>query len=94
MEIKTSLAMQAYQQSSAIFSKPLASEGESFLNIMQELSAKLSTHESTARSAMLGQADPHDLVQALTASQHAVETVVAVRDKVVAAYQELMRMPV
>jgi flagellar hook-basal body complex protein FliE len=33
-------------------------------------------------------------VQALAQSQLAVETVTAVRDKVVEAYQEILRMPV
>ena len=47
-----------------------------------------------ARQAMLGEGDPHALVEALSASALAVETVVTVRDKVVEAYQELMRMPV
>ena len=43
---------------------------------------------------MVGQADPHALVQALAASELAVDTVVAVRNKVVEAYQEILRMPV
>lgn len=94
MELKTSLASQAYQQSSALLSKPLAEEGGGFSQVLQELNARLSNHEAIARAAMFGKAEPHDLVQALSSSQIAVETVVALRDKVVAAYQELMRMPV
>jgi flagellar hook-basal body complex protein FliE len=43
---------------------------------------------------MVGGADPHALVEALAQSELAVETVVAVRDKVVEAYQEILRMPV
>jgi flagellar hook-basal body complex protein FliE len=39
-------------------------------------------------------ADPHALVAALASSQTAVETVVTVRDRVVEAYQEILRMPV
>jgi len=38
--------------------------------------------------------DPHALVTALTEAQLAVETVVAVRDRVVEAYTEILRMPV
>ena len=41
-----------------------------------------------------GGADPHALVQALASSQLAVETVATVRDKVVEAYQEILRMPI
>nr|HRK42417.1 flagellar hook-basal body complex protein FliE [Gemmobacter sp.] len=46
------------------------------------------------RAAMMGGADPHALVQALASSETAVETVVTMRDKVVEAYQEILRMPV
>jgi len=42
----------------------------------------------------MGGADPHALVQALASSETAVETVVTMRDKVVEAYQEILRMPV
>ena len=38
--------------------------------------------------------DPHTLVHALAQTQLAVETAVVVRDRVVEAYQEIMRMPV
>jgi flagellar hook-basal body complex protein FliE len=54
----------------------------------------LAAGEKTARAAMTGGADPHALVQALASSQLAVETVATVRDKVVEAYQEILRMPV
>jgi flagellar hook-basal body complex protein FliE len=54
----------------------------------------LQDHEATARAAMTGGADPHALVQALASSQMAVETVATVRDRVVEAYQEILRMPV
>jgi flagellar hook-basal body complex protein FliE len=54
----------------------------------------LAAGEKTARAAMTGGADPHALVQALATSQLAVETVATVRDKVVEAYQEILRMPV
>jgi len=54
----------------------------------------LRASETTAQAAMVGDADPHALVQALTQSELAIETVVTVRDKVVEAYQEILRMPV
>ena len=43
---------------------------------------------------MLSDLDPHSLVQALSQSELAVETAIVVRDKVVQAYQEILRMPV
>ena len=50
--------------------------------------------ETQAQGAVTGGADPHALVTALAESQLAVDTVVAVRDKVVEAYQEILRMQV
>lgn len=50
--------------------------------------------EEAAKGVLAGGADAHSLVEALAASQLAVETAVTVRDKVVEAYQEILRMPV
>ncbi|NBE07385.1 flagellar hook-basal body complex protein FliE [Paragemmobacter ruber] len=59
-----------------------------------EFAATLNRNEATARAAMTGEASIHQLVEALTSTQSAVETVAAVRDRVVEAYQEILRMPV
>ena len=59
-----------------------------------DFAAVLQNGESVAKAAMVGEADQTSLVQALSASQMAVETAVTVRDKVVDAYQEILRMPV
>ena len=45
-------------------------------------------------AARIGKADPHSLVQALAQTERAVEAAVTVRDRVVEAYQEILRMPV
>jgi flagellar hook-basal body complex protein FliE len=54
----------------------------------------LARAETAATDAMQGHGDPHALVTALSEAQLAVETVVAVRDRVVEAYMEILRMPV
>jgi flagellar hook-basal body complex protein FliE len=41
-----------------------------------------------------GKADMIDVVTAVSESETAIETLVAVRDRVVAAYEEIMRMSV
>ncbi|MFN3936835.1 MAG: flagellar hook-basal body complex protein FliE [Gemmobacter sp.] len=61
--------------------------GESFASV-------LSRGEELAKAAMTGRADAHSLVEALAATELAVETAVTIRDKVVEAYQEILRMPV
>lgn len=60
----------------------------------QSFAETLANAEETAKSAMTGGADPHALVRALSEARFAVETAVTVRDKVVEAYQEILRMPV
>ena len=59
-----------------------------------EFAKILRTGEETAKASITGDADPHALVEALARTELAVETAVAVRDKVVEAYQEILRMPV
>lgn len=50
--------------------------------------------ETLAQQGMVGQADPTSVVQALAQTELAVETAVTIRDKIVEAYQEILRMPV
>jgi flagellar hook-basal body complex protein FliE len=59
-----------------------------------DFAATLTEAETTAKAAMMGDADPHALVQALAQTELAVEAAVTVRNKVVEAYQEILRMPV
>lgn len=47
-----------------------------------------------AQGAMTGATDTHQLVQSIAEAQLALETAVAIRDKVVEAYQDILRMPV
>lgn len=56
--------------------------------------AMLDQVDQTASAAMTGKADTHLLVQRIAEAELALETVVAVRDKVVEAYQDILRMPV
>lgn len=50
--------------------------------------------ETAAAETLTGQGDPHRLVTALAEAELAVETAVTVRNKVVEAYLEILRMPV
>lgn len=96
MDIKKSLAAQAYAQTKAAAApEPLSNSAEEgAARFLGSFAETLQRGENTARAAMTGGADPHALVEALAASQTAVETVVTVRDRVVEAYQEILRMPV
>lgn len=50
--------------------------------------------EAASTSAMLGQGSVTDAVLAISRAELALQTTVAVRDRVVAAYQDVMRMPI
>ncbi len=68
--------------------------GQGLQSTFRDFAATLKNSEQVAQSSMIGQADPHALVQALAQTELAVETAVIVRNKVVEAYQEILRMPV
>jgi len=50
--------------------------------------------EKMAAKQVAGQADIVDVVNSVNAAEITLDTVVAVRDKVVAAYQSIMNMPI
>ena len=50
--------------------------------------------EQTVQSGFAGRADAQSVVQALAQTELAVETATTVRDRVVEAYNEILRMPV
>ncbi|MGL4242590.1 MAG: flagellar hook-basal body complex protein FliE [Beijerinckiaceae bacterium] len=52
------------------------------------------TAEAKMAQATAGKADLVDVVTAVAESEAALETLVAVRDRVIAAYEEIMRMPI
>ena len=50
--------------------------------------------EIMSMKAIKGTADMQEVVMAVSNAEVALQTVVAVRDKVVSAYQEIMQMPI
>lgn len=50
--------------------------------------------EATAAQQVAGKADLVDVVTAVNAAETALETLVAVRDRVISAYQDILRMPI
>ncbi len=52
------------------------------------------TAETQAMTAASGRADIVDVVTAIAAAETQLETVIAVRDQVIQAYQEILRMPI
>ena len=50
--------------------------------------------EVAAAQGATGQGDVVQVVNAVTAAELTLETVVAIRDKVISAYQDIMKMPI
>jgi len=50
--------------------------------------------ESMATRALSGKADLTDVVTAVSEAETALNTVVAIRDRVINAYQEIIKMPI
>ena len=99
MDIKATLASQLYSQTRAV-AKPVPQDqgartaGQAFEAAAGDFMATLREGEETVKAELAGRADPQAVVEALTATELAVQTATAVRDKVVEAYQEILRMPV
>lgn len=99
MDVRTSFAAQTYAQARPATQPSTdtargSGAASGFGQVLEGFAATLQAGETTAKAAMTGGADPHALVEALAASELAIETAVTLRDKVVEAYQEILRMPV
>ena len=94
MDIQSQVARAYAANRSATAPDPAHSSEGAFLRAAGSFAQTLQASENTAMAAIAGDADPHALVQALAQTELAVETAVTVRDKVVEAYQEILRMPV
>ena len=75
-----------------------ASRGSSFgtmvENMVSEAGQSLRAAEVASAKHVAGQGDLIDVVTAIGAAETALETVVAVRDRMISAYQEIMRMQI
>ncbi len=94
MDVRMTQALRNYGATKSEI-RPEAGGGPNFIErSAADFADTLAQSEAVAQKAMIGTADPHALVEALANTQLAVETAVTVRDRVVEAYQEILRMPV
>lgn len=75
-------------------SMPKPSEASGLAQGVQEFSKVFESVETATQNMAAGKADAHSVVQAMATAEVALETAVTVRNRVVEAYQELLRMPV
>ena len=93
MEALSRLAATQYAASRPA-TDPKEGAGGAVLGAVGDFARQMAAGEADVKAGLTGGADPHSLVQALAETQLAVETAVTVRDRVVEAYQEILRMPV
>lgn len=98
MDIRSAFAAQGYASTRPATAPKASADGQNAQNVFGQAAASfadtLRQGEDVAQAAMSGKADSQSLVQALAQTELAVEAAVTVRDKVVEAYQEILRMPV
>ncbi|PZQ48486.1 MAG: flagellar hook-basal body complex protein FliE [Micavibrio aeruginosavorus] len=68
--------------------------GEVLKTSIQESMNTMKTGEQMSAKAVTGEASLPDVVSAVNAAELTLSTVVAVRDRMINAYQEIMRMPI
>lgn len=103
MVSEVSKALSAYQTAAArqvipsAEETPAAAEG-TFVSLLKSAAVRAEDDNKQAEAmsikAIQGTADMQDVVMAVSNAEVALQTVVAVRDKVVSAYQEIMQMPI
>ena len=69
-------------------------EKPSMVDGVKDFSKVFENVEQTTQAMAMGQADAHSVVQAMATAEVALETAVTIRNRVVEAYQELLRMPI
>ena len=71
----------------ASFSDLIRNGAENAIEVMKN-------SETMSAKAVTGNADLNDVVQAVTSAELTLQTVVAIRDKMVNSLQEVLRMPI
>jgi len=83
---------------SATAGSATAGSGDGFVDALKGAAESwvdtLRQSEQKSAQAVTGQVDIRDVVMAVNNAEVTLQTAVAVRDKVIAAYQEIMRMPI
>ncbi len=95
------MAAKAYSaiQGGAMPASPAAAPAQSgfaelLTDVMGDMTQASRAAETQMASAVQGQGSLIDVVTAVSSAEASLETVMAVRDQVISAYQEIMRMPI
>ena len=73
---------------------PAGGFGDILKSAMSDVMKSTKNAETQMAAQVHGKAELVDVVTAISAAETSLETVMAVRDQVISAYQEIMRMPI
>ena len=68
--------------------------GSDFQVLLDQLAMPVKAGEAAAVAGIEGKLDTRQVVDAVMAAEHTLQTVIAVRDKIVSAYLDLSRMQI
>ncbi len=106
MSVESVLASRAYAETAASGldktkglagpeeTKAGANFGDLLEGVIQDAVSIGKESEVAAIASITNEADIVDMVTAITAAEVTLETIIAVRDKVIEAYESIMRMPI
>jgi len=93
----TKIYEQAVKQLAAPGTEARATDGPNFADFLKQTGGEavnaLKASEQTSLNGLAGKADLSDIVTAVSQAEATLQTVVAIRDRVIQAYQDIMRMP-
>jgi flagellar hook-basal body complex protein FliE len=87
-------AAKAAQRASGTSGDDAVDFGGLVQNAISDAAASVRMADQAGVAAAAGRADIVDVVTAIAQAETTLETVIAVRDQVISAYQEIMRMPI
>lgn len=102
MAINPNDAIKAFTQASRLggagMEAPKSPSDSSFAELVGKVAEDAmqsgKTAEAMTAKAVVGEADLVEVVTAVNSAEMALQTVVTVRDRVISAYQEILRMPI
>ena len=99
MDMKVAQAAQAYANAGKVSGPGMAArDAGGFADMLRQASASavdtMKAGETASLQAAAGKADLSEVVNAVNNAEATLQTVAALRDRVISAYQEILRMPI
>jgi flagellar hook-basal body complex protein FliE len=89
-----SQAAEALKQSSAVPKAAESGFASLIADALGDVGATVARGEAVSMQAIANQADLNEVVAAVTDAEMALQSVIAVRDRVIQAYNDIIKMPI